>query len=384
MSTPVEQSSPYAPIRFRSEIWWRIADRYAKARDVLANGMVRESFKEQFTNDVLNPWIDSAKSAYKDHPDRDAMQVYSVAQAVELQYWIPLASQFLLNGKQIFDMDQALMEQLMLTDLGDSTLRDWNPVYDCFYLRLGKQEGAALPFLDGAQQHLEGAFIAVTPYDVPGEVSGNRIKIGMTTVKDDGTPTEWPAFFLDILPKEQSLPIVDCFDAAISRRIANFSGQQQDPSVVGGLMAGINRLRAELARESGDLMKGAMQLVVNALFYIETMGKDVGIKGPGRDIPTSLAEQWESTPNRRHKLEQALTRDGYSIVRHVGREFAQGRPTGSGTVSTHWRRGHYRDQPYGPQKSLVKRVWIKPTIIAAEQADSSSTPGHIYKAARPR
>ena len=31
----------------------------------------------------------------------------------------------------------------------------------------------------------------------------------------------------------------------------------------------------------------------------------------------------------------------------------------------HWRRGHYRNQPYGDHMSLKKLIWIEPTIVGA-------------------
>lgn len=34
----------------------------------------------------------------------------------------------------------------------------------------------------------------------------------------------------------------------------------------------------------------------------------------------------------------------------------------------HWRRGHWRHQPCGPQRSQRKDVWIEPCLVAAEQA----------------
>lgn len=39
--------------------------------------------------------------------------------------------------------------------------------------------------------------------------------------------------------------------------------------------------------------------------------------------------------------------------------------TGS-TVSTHWRRGHWRNQPHGPNNSLRKQILIKPVLVRAD------------------
>jgi hypothetical protein len=43
---------------------------------------------------------------------------------------------------------------------------------------------------------------------------------------------------------------------------------------------------------------------------------------------------------------------------------------GEGTHASprwHWRRGHYRSQPYGPASTLRKRIWLKPTMIGGSE-----------------
>lgn len=37
----------------------------------------------------------------------------------------------------------------------------------------------------------------------------------------------------------------------------------------------------------------------------------------------------------------------------------------------HWRRGHWRNQPYGPRHELRKHLWIEPMLIAGGVADAS-------------
>lgn len=47
-----------------------------------------------------------------------------------------------------------------------------------------------------------------------------------------------------------------------------------------------------------------------------------------------------------------------------------------GLKNTHWRTGHWRDQPYGEKRSKVRRVWIRPTLINKSKGDSPD--GHVY------
>ena len=40
---------------------------------------------------------------------------------------------------------------------------------------------------------------------------------------------------------------------------------------------------------------------------------------------------------------------------------------GGGSVRPHIRRGHFRAQPYGPQHSLRRPLWIQPTLVGKER-----------------
>jgi hypothetical protein len=58
--------------------------------------------------------------------------------------------------------------------------------------------------------------------------------------------------------------------------------------------------------------------------------------------------------------------------RWIGREFKRSsNPTGSNShasPSTHWRRGHWRQQPCGEKMQQRKLVWIRPTLINSSES----------------
>lgn len=62
----------------------------------------------------------------------------------------------------------------------------------------------------------------------------------------------------------------------------------------------------------------------------------------------------------------------YQIVRQVSGA------TGESGISPrmHWRRGHWRKQPYGPQQSLRRDQWIEPMLVAADTHAGSNPKGH--------
>lgn len=125
-------------------------------------------------------------------------------------------------------------------------------------------------------------------------------------------------------------------------------------------------------------MRMAAPLVVNAMFYIESLGTEIGSVEPGRDTPPAEHGRWFQQPNRRHKLSSALTRDGYALVHMVGKEVAGfSAESRHGDVRTHWRRGHWRQQHHGPANSLLKRVWIRPLMVNPNKSPDEVT-GHIY------
>jgi len=59
----------------------------------------------------------------------------------------------------------------------------------------------------------------------------------------------------------------------------------------------------------------------------------------------------------------------------IGRRYqicGKGAGAGSGvSPRMHWRRGHWRAQPYGPDRALRHDRWIEPTLVAADESERS-------------
>ena len=141
--------------------------------------------------------------------------------------------------------------------------------------------------------------------------------------------------------------------------------------------------KAEAARyeQTAGLLRAALPLVMNGLFYLESLERH-HTHVPGRDTPPDLLAQWNNaSPDRRRRLRSQLTREGYSIVSLVGSEYDHLGPSATrGASSPHWRRGHWRMQPHGPGRTLRKRVRIAPQFIHPHDAPAEELPGHLYVA----
>lgn len=370
--------SPYAPIRWRDELWWNYGKLAAKDGLVRADGRIASTLPGLIKDNLIEAMMAGASKwlATLAPEDRGVVAGQMLAKFMEQRHWVPLIGQYEANGRQIFDLHDGLTEALLQTDMGECTLEDLALPYDCFFLSFGKQQEIKVPWEDDFE-YADGAFVAATPWD-EAEPTKRRYKIGLSTVKKDGSGVMMPGYFIDFIPAEASLPVQQAIDAAIERRKRAFFE---------GVMPGsqdevLAQHRTSELEEGAILARKALALVFNAMFYLESLN-DIPSPTPGRDTSPGLVAKWAATkPERRHKLQSELTASGYTMVHLLGSEVADalakagGRPDG---VRTHWRRGHYKQQPYGPGQSLRRRQWIRPTIVNAHKSEQGDElPGHIY------
>lgn len=117
-----------------------------------------------------------------------------------------------------------------------------------------------------------------------------------------------------------------------------------------------------------------LKLVINAILYINSQSKDVEYDW-SRDVPPSRIKAISYTKSVHKKAiqEKALRTDGYSKVRYVGRQYEKStegthlkqffQHTDRRGMSTHFRRGHFRNQVCGKEFKDRKIVYIAPTIV---------------------
>lgn len=374
--TDPDRWSPYAPVRWRNMMFWSFAKDAAKHGMVTANGRISSELPELIMRALVVPVMREIDEQVKRGELSKDIVGQAMSKHMEQRHWVPLNAQYELNGRQIFDLHDVLAEMLLNTDVSECTLEDIKLPYDCFYIRFGKQEEIKVPF-DDDFEYVDGAFVGCTPWsDDDGAVGPKRLKVGLTTVKKDGGGVMMPGYFLDFTPDELKLKYGEAVDAALGRRIAAFH-EGTEPGTNAGNLAFV---RSEEAKEGALLARKALPLIFNTLFYLESLS-EIPAQSVGRDTTPELTAKWEqSKPNGRYKVASELTANGFTVVRLVGKEVADSVVNlgWRGEVRTHWRRGYMRNQVHGPQRSLRKRIWIKPTVVRADRDDASDQPGHIY------
>lgn len=365
VDSEAQLSSPYAPVRYNDVAWWHLAKVAASHGWITQSGQIEASLPDKILHGLTVPMIRATQGT-------DAGGT-GFATAMSYRHWVPLAGQFIACGRQIFDLGDGLVESLRNTDIREATLEGLHVPFDSFYVRLGAQADLRLEYPDGSTRFelLDGFFVAMPQWSDPDD-GLRRLMIGLTTVRDDsGHGFMAPGYFLDFAPEHLKLPCLEAIEAALDRRRSLVR--------VEGFNESHTAAHIGLYEEVAKLLRPAMQLIINALFYLEHVEAQKLHQEPGRDAPTTLVARWaQAEPARRNKLRQKLNEDGYVLVRLVGREY--GRATGKthGTVAPHWRRGHWRMQAHGTGRALRKRVHIAAQFINPSGDPADVIQGHIY------
>lgn len=223
--------SPYAPVRYQKEFWWTFAVNAARAGWVSKDGRVVDRLMDKIQNELVLPALEAGMTQFKqEFPDPAKLGHLAGAawaKLVELHHWVPLAAQYFNCGRQIFDLTDEVVEMLEQTDFGDCTLEGWHPPYEAFFVHFGKREAISIPFGEDFE-YLDGAFVAMTPYD---EQGGLRLKLGFSTCKKGGDGVMSPGYFLDFIPEEQAMPVALAIEQLSPAAPAIFQINPMTPSL---------------------------------------------------------------------------------------------------------------------------------------------------------
>lgn len=297
---------------------------------------------------------------------------------------VQIYSGYLEAGRVIFDVHNELSKSLTVTDCRDIPCEALSFPMKSFYLYFGKGsglvengmeiEGAFVHHLEDEQSLLidlvpTGAFAVRAFWQLPmGEqLTGVSIRLDR--------PTESITAALDRSVDETIERNNGIFKQLedLERQLALQYGQ---PVTV---PAPVMRLA-----DKRDLLHRALQLVVNTLFFINAVPDDV-VTDWEEAAPADLLLQLKSDKfGTRKTAENNLANQGYVKVKFIGRHYAnsieaktlsEALSTGR-VMPTHLRRGHFRSQPYGPERGLRRTVFIAPIVVNPGGGDAA---GRIYQ-----
>jgi hypothetical protein len=299
------------------------------------------------------------------------------ALAVALYWQVILHAVFISAGRQVFQFSLGILADFRRTDLSDTHVGQLTLPYTAGFLHFGLQHDILISdttrfsaeYVDGAYFHrgIDGA-----------------LTIQLTLSRCDGGWSKLPGPFFRLENLELKLPAHEAIDLTLNRffqeRPLSADHTEQSKQLIA-----IEHGFTEWANTSSPTIHASLSLVLNALFYLEAYGADTE-PSPSADAPLELTQKFERAvksgkfkPVR--EARRALLTQGYTLVRLCGTAIASPRSpdevdSALNTFRAHWRRGHWRMQPCGPELSSLKRIWIRPVLVSKENA----TPimGHEY------
>lgn len=308
---------------------------------------------------------------------------------------------FIQSGKKIFDLNPPLIEMFRYTSVDAIPVSFLTSPFKSYYLYFGKQE--QLSTADG--WHIDGAYVQHFP-------EKRLIQFLFTSCPDN--PAEinlWhikrEPFIPCVISSEQfNLNLGKAIDDVISKskdemleRITEGDKDRTDElkqsalehgEDFGGLEIGrvvdigASTAKARLVEleNSINTLKGALSLAVNSMCYLTAYPDDIDLNWAS-ETPRSMVERaTKGHPSIKKNTESKLLSTGYQKVYLCGRKITQGPVVESADVHgkkrTHWRRFHWRLQPYGPKRSLRKAIIIEATLINPGAGFEDEPTGTIY------
>lgn len=307
---------------------------------------------------------------------------------------------FCANGRQIIDMPARLCEMFRKTDVDDISSEHIKVPYPGVYLHFGPQADLAL----GPEWTPEGAYV----YELGSGSDGDRVLqfCVVFAPSDLGHYRQFdvniePVYVQALGPQHMKMALGEAVDLVLAEKMqelrreaveepmAKLDPETQELAAAHGVqLVSVQAKRATQELDGLEPMHRTylemLKLIVNSLAYLTAYPKDIETRWP-KNTPSHLLKELGKTDNRneRRRIQSKLAALGFTPVHLCGRKLSDelDRHARSAGVehhtATHWRRGHWRRQPHGPQNTLRKLVWLMPTLVNPGKS-AEAIPGHVY------
>lgn len=279
------------------------------------------------------------------------------------------------KGRNIFDFSNNISDLLKETDILDMDISLIKSPYSKFYIDLSK---AKIPFEKNGNIYLEGAFIrddieededwerTISIDFVSSEYINSYWKINKDLCWDSDRGFHSISLFLD---KKGNLNTIK--DAVEYSKKVFLNNGYNDLTE--------NR-KSELHQIRNQFIDRTINFIINCLLYLTTKEIDIEEEYP-KSLPSYLKDKLKKANTKRKNgiVETEISRNGFTKIKYIGRKITlnYGSKNYNGETSTHWRKGHWRNQKIGENLSESKLVWIMPTIVNKDKGTPKK--GHIYE-----
>jgi hypothetical protein len=278
-------------------------------------------------------------------------------------------------GKNIFAFSEGLLNMLKETDVSQTDLQSIYLPYPYFYIDISE---AKIPFEKNGDIFLQGVYIhekynnekvddvtyeKVIGLNFTGEYIENFESFNSNLYNFS---RGFHSYSLYLDRPYNVLTVGDAVKDAkdLFESIDVYEGLSQDE-------------KEKTIQIHSDFIDRTVKIVINCLLYLTLKDKDIFEEYP-EGLPANLLQKYKNAPSKRKKevAQQAIRIAGFTKIKLIGKTFSNSHFNHTGTMSTHWRRGHWRNQRSGLDLKTIELKWIKPTIVNKDLGIPEK--GHIY------
>lgn len=301
------------------------------------------------------------------------------------------------NGKNIFSFSFELLSMLEKTDVSNVKPDSFHLPYDIFYLSL---KPLNIKISKDSNKIVEGVYIDHNIWDYNGEHPEGYCDLSFYFVgdfrdiflKNISTVKSRTPYTINNQEKFDEYPVGSFWNVWLS-----FQKSEGRENVKQAIDYFLDELKDELFSNkpkneeltdieldfynaTTGLLKRTINLVINCMLYLSQPSEKKDIK---KEYPHGLPQNFDrklkfaKTKKDLKKVSNKIDELGFTKIHYVGKSFKNRQNTETvGDISTHWRRGHWRNQKCGKEKLQSKTIWIMPTIVNKDKGEVEK--GHIY------
>jgi hypothetical protein len=314
------------------------------------------------------------------------------------------ASRFFTMGRNIFTLSPGLAQSLRHTNLDGVRVDDVKMPHRFFYMSL---DGMGCGSLPGSPNVIDGAYIDATiPSVIQIVITSRRLDCSPRTSKTWPLNRDTYFYFTRNLKEGENPTFQEVFEEAVlhgdikvdtisempaenemvTAGMEIFNEDSSDPRVIEWRNDRERNDRIE-AVENGaaiESITSALSAVINALAWLSSEPDEPDLEnGWTEGAPKNLVNDvMTGSKSVRKSAEYALLRQGFNRIKILGHKIRiidHEATDGTGELrNAHWRIGHWRRQPHGPENTLRRLVWIRPVLVRSDLSLPSDSGGHEY------
>jgi len=281
------------------------------------------------------------------------------------------------GGFNIFHFKKELLELLEKTDVSEIQIGAIRFPYLNFYISL-RELNKSLPTSISKDAIIDGVYVSFTDDSKEDLIYKYHINFHICGYSESQKEFEFKHNIQDIMELPSGLTFVN-EKSTITDAIAEVNKIMSDTFASKTLAQKVIEREINFQLDGYKLLKDNLNLMINCILYISSDKPDIETKF-AEGLPLHLRNKIEKANSKRRKVlaENEAKQFGFSKIRLVGNSFIKDNKSSikTGEVAPHWRRGHWRHQPFGKELSESKIIWIMPTIVNKDKGLPSK--GHIY------